>query len=182
MIKRSVYKEYQKRALEYLKRANVVISEEEAEKMVVNDFGLNDLDTQGAEILTFFNTERISAKVIVMFPGQTLPEHWHPSVGSDPGKEEIMRVRSGEVYLYMEGEPTENIKARIPQKSSDYYTVFKEVIMKPGDQVILPPGIIHWFQAGSEGAVIDDYSTCARDVLDGFTDPNVKRITVIEED
>lgn len=69
-----------------------------------------------AEILTFFNTDRISYKIIVLLPGQTLPEHWHPPMGDDPGKEEIMRVRLGEVYLYVSGEPTENIKAKVPRK------------------------------------------------------------------
>ncbi|MDD3706256.1 MAG: D-lyxose/D-mannose family sugar isomerase [Clostridiaceae bacterium] len=181
MIKRDEYVRHQKEALEYIEKANVVISNEEKEQISVNDFGLNDLANQGAEILTFFNTDRISYKIIVLLPGQTLPEHWHPPMGDDPGKEEIMRVRSGEVYLYVSGEPTENIKAKVPKKSAEYYTVYHQITMRPGEQVILNPGVIHWFQSGPEGAVIDDYSTCARDILDGFTDPNVKRITEIEE-
>ncbi|NLJ69003.1 MAG: D-lyxose/D-mannose family sugar isomerase, partial [Firmicutes bacterium] len=53
------------------------------------------------------------------------------------------------------------------------------MLLRPGDQIILAPGTVHWFQAGPEGAVIDDYSTTSRDVLDEFTDPDIVRITKI---
>jgi D-lyxose ketol-isomerase len=39
--------------------------------------------------------------------------------------------------------------------------------------------MVHWFQAGSEGAVIDDYSSTARDLQDGFTNPGVVRETEV---
>jgi D-lyxose ketol-isomerase len=34
---------------------------------------------------------------------------------------------------------------------------------------------VHWFQAGRNGAVIDDYSSTARDLQDGFTNPRIVR-------
>jgi D-lyxose ketol-isomerase len=54
--------------------------------------------------------------------------------------------------------------------------------MRPGDQVTLPPGERHWFQARDEPVVMYSFSTIARDVLDGFTDPAIERITRIAED
>jgi D-lyxose ketol-isomerase len=182
MLKRKQYKEAQKRALEYMLKAGVILSEEEKRDIHVVDFGLSDLEHQGGQILTFFNTDRISAKVIVLFPWQILPEHWHPAIGDDVGKEEIMRMRWGEVYLYVPGRPTPNPKARIPAGEKKNFTVWHEIIMRPGDQYILPPGMVHWFQAGKKGAVIDDYSSTARDLQDGFTNPHVVReIRIVEE-
>lgn len=181
MLTRKQYQEAQRRALQYLEKAGVVLSEDEKEKISVADFGLSDIEHQGGQILTFFNTERISAKIIVLFPWQILPEHWHPAIGKDIGKEEIMRVRWGEVYLYIPGEPTPHPKARIPHGEEQNFTVWHEIVLKPGSQYILPPQMVHWFQAGPEGAVIDDYSSTARDLQDGFTNPKIVRETKIIE-
>jgi D-lyxose ketol-isomerase len=163
-------------------KAEVVLSQREKENISVADFGLSDLEHQGGQILTFFNTDRISAKIIVLFPWQILPEHWHPAIDKDVGKEEVMRVRWGEVYLYVPGKPTPHPKGRIPAGERENFTVWHEVILKPGAQYILPPQMVHWFQAGPEGAVIDDYSSMARDLQDGFTNPRVVRETKILEE
>ncbi len=182
MLRRREVLEAQRLALEFMERAGVVLSESERTKIEVSDFGLSDLGHQGAQILTFFNTDRLSAKVIVLFPWQILPEHWHPAVGRDIGKEEVMRVRWGEVYLYVPGPPTPKPRAKIPRGEEKHFTVWHEVVLRPGDQYIVPPQTTHWFQAGEEGAVIDDYSSTARDLLDGFTNPMVIRETKIIED
>jgi hypothetical protein len=42
--------------------------------------------------------DRISVKVLALLPDQTVPEHWHPLVDDDPGKEETIRVITGTVY------------------------------------------------------------------------------------
>jgi D-lyxose ketol-isomerase len=179
MLTRKQVNEARQRALAFLDRAGVVLSEAERKNISVADFGLSDLERQGAQILTYFNTERISAKVIVLFPWQILPEHWHPRIGQEIGKEEIVRVRSGELYLYIPGERTLHPKARIPPEEMKNFTVWKEVVMNPGDQIILPPQMVHWFQGGPEGVVIDDYSSTAKDLQDGFTNPLVVRETKV---
>jgi D-lyxose ketol-isomerase len=46
-------------------------------------------------------------------------------------------------------------------------------------QHTIPPGTLHWFQAGPEGAVVSEFSTASRDELDEFTDANVARATVV---
>jgi D-lyxose ketol-isomerase len=35
--------------------------------------------------------------------------------------------------------------------------------------------MLHWFQAGPEGAVISEFSTQSRDEADVFTDPRIVR-------
>ena len=54
--------------------------------------------------------------------------------------------------------------------------------MKPGDQLIFDPGTKHWFQAGPEGAVLYSFSTTVRDILDGFTNPEIVRVTKVVKD
>jgi len=168
------------KAEEMIRKAGIKIIPKEAEKIDVADFGLSNLNKEGAQILTFFNTERVSAKVIAMFSYQTMPEHWHPSVKDDPGKEETIRVIDGTLYMYIPGE--DNMQyGFIPEGKDDCYTVRHELVMKSGDQVTLEPGTKHWFQAGEEVAIFYSMSTCARDLLDGFTDPDVVRKTEIAE-
>jgi len=130
--------------------------------------------------LVYVNTERVCAKELVLFPRQTCPEHYHPPVEGKPGKEETFRCRWGQVYLYVPGEPTSNIRARVPEGREQYFRVFHEIIMNPGDQYTLLPNTPHWFQAGDEGAVISEFSTSSRDELDIWTDPEIQRAPQVE--
>jgi D-lyxose ketol-isomerase len=43
------------------------------------------------------------------------------------------------------------------------------------------PETLHWFSAGDEGAVISEFSTKSTDETDVFTDKNIVRAAVIEE-
>ena len=70
----------------------------------------------------YINTDRYCAKDLVIFPGQTCPEHKHPPVGEAPGKMETFRCRYGTVYLYVEGEETLPRKSQVPAGSEAYYT------------------------------------------------------------
>jgi D-lyxose ketol-isomerase len=178
MLTKAQYKNAQQRAAAMIQKAGIRTKAEEMDKISVADFGISNLEVEGAQILTFFATDRVSAKVIALFPGQTLPEHWHPPVENDPGKQEIIRVVDGTVYFYIPGEDTLEA-ARVPEGKDKVYTCRHEVIMRMGDQLILEPGTKHWFQAGEEGAVVYSFSTCVRDALDGFTDPGIVRETVI---
>ena len=67
----------------------------------------------------------------------------------------------------------------IPEGKDACYTVRHELVMKPGDQITFQPNTKHWFQAGNEGAVIYSFSTCVRDMLDGFSDPEIVRETKV---
>lgn len=177
MITKEQFNEAKRLALSYFGKANIVISKEEEERIEVADFGLNDLWNTGLEILTYVNTERVCAKELVLTPFQTCPEHRHPVIGEYIGKEETFRCRYGTVYLYVDGKATENCKVAPPD---GVYTVFNEIVLNPGEQYTLYPNTKHWFRAGSEGAVISEFSTKSYDEGDVFTDPAIARIPEVE--
>ncbi|MDR3532704.1 MAG: hypothetical protein P4L90_19390 [Rhodopila sp.] len=181
MLTRKQHTAARDRAAAMMRRAGVRLTEREVEQMDVADFGLDRLGVEGAQIVSFFNTERVSAKVIALFPEQTLPEHWHTAVGEDPGKEETIRVIDGTAYVYVPGEETVAY-GHVPAGKGDCYTVRHEVVMRPGDQLTLQPGVKHWFQAGGAGAVMYSFSSAARCALDPFSDPAIVRVTRIAED
>jgi len=163
-----------------IRDSGIRITDEEAEKVDVVDFGLSHLEIEGVQVLTLVQTHRISVKVLALFPNQTEPEHWHPPVGDDPGKEETIRVVAGRVYFYVEGENTLNQGFLLKGKER-YYTLKHEIVLKPGDQITFQPGEKHWFQAREEGAVMYSFSSVARDALDQFTDPDIVRIVKVVE-
>jgi D-lyxose ketol-isomerase len=172
----------QKKTIEILTKAGIHITPEEAERIEVSDFGLSELEKTGIQLLVYINTERVCAKEIVLFPGQTCPEHKHISVNGEAGKEETFRCREGLVYLYTEGPPTANPHANPSRSELDCYTVWHETILRPGEQKTIFPDTRHWFQAGPEGAIVTEFSTRSTDEFDVFTDKEISRITVIAED
>jgi D-lyxose ketol-isomerase len=181
LITRQQQQAAQKQAAAMIRQAGITITEEEAGSIEVVDFGLSRLAKEGVQVLTLVQTDRISVKVLAMLPNQTEPEHWHPPVGDDPGKEETIRVIAGTVYFYVSGE--DNFKEGfIVDGKDDCYTMRKEIVMKPCDQISLAPGEKHWFQAREAGAVMYSFSTIARDALDQFTDPNIVRMTKVVDE
>jgi D-lyxose ketol-isomerase len=178
MLTRKEYRAAQERAVALIRAAGLAITDEEAGRVEVADFGLSRVDREGAQILTLVATNRIAVKIIALCAGQTLPEHWHPRVGDDPGKEETVRVVHGVLRCYIPGADTMR-EGSVPPGKDRVYTVRHEVLLGPGGQVTLQPGTKHWFQAGPDGVVAHSFSTVARDILDQFTDPDVERITQI---
>lgn len=156
--------------------AGIVLTEGEKDGIETATFGLGQLAIEGLQLVTYINTDRYCAKELVLFPGQTCPEHLHPPVGDVPGKMETFRCRAGKVYLYVEGEQVSDPKAKVPQGSEAYYTVFHEIVLLPGEQYTIPPGTLHWFQGGDEGAVVSEFSSTSRDEADIFTDPRIVRV------
>lgn len=168
--------EAKRRTAKLLERAGVILTEGEKQQIEIADFGLNHLEKEGLQLITYVNNERYCAKDLVLFPRQTCPEHRHPPVGEDPGKMETFRCRMGKVWLYVEGDATENIQAMIPTGSEAHYTVFHEIELNPGEQYTIPPDTLHWFQAGEDGAVVSEFSSTSRDEQDIFTDPRIVRV------
>jgi D-lyxose ketol-isomerase len=168
-----------RRAAEILARAGIVLTPNERATIEIADFGLSRIEELGLEVVTYINTDRTCAKELVLFPYQTCPEHRHPPFERTPGKEETFRCRAGLVHLYVEGEPTLAPSARIAETDLPNFTVWHEVVLRPGEQHTIAPDTLHWFQAGDEGAIVSEFSTTSRDELDVFTDPNVQRATVV---
>jgi len=170
------------RASAYLDHAGIVLTPAEAAAIEVADFGLSELETTGLALVVYVNTARVCAKELALFPRQTCPEHRHPPVGDEPGKEETFRCRWGVVYLYVAGTPTQSLAVRLPEGREQTYTVRHEIVLHPGEQYTIPPDTLHWFQAGDEGAVVSEFSTQSRDEFDVFTDPQIRRATVVGAD
>jgi D-lyxose ketol-isomerase len=149
------HEEARTRAAAMLADAGIALTPAEREEMEVTDLGLGRLEEVGIQIVVYVNTERVCAKELVLLPHQICPEHKHPPVGDDPGKEETFRCRTGTITLHVEGHD--------------------EIVLRPGDQFTLPPDTWHWFQAGDEGAVVSEFSTRSRDETDLFKDPQISR-------
>jgi D-lyxose ketol-isomerase len=141
-------------AVEQLRLAGIVVRDDEVEQIEVADFGLGRLEEIGLLLLVYVNTDRYCAKELVLYPGQTCPEHRHPPFDGTPGKEETFRCRAGTVELDVAGE---------------------RIALGPGDQHTIPPDTLHWFRAGPGGAVVTEFSSTSRDDLDVFTDPRIVR-------
>ncbi len=138
-----------------LDEAGIVLTAAERDGIEIADFGLGRLAEVGLQIVTYVNTERVCAKELVLFSGQTCPEHRHPPVGDDPGKEETFRCRHGSVHLHVAGDD--------------------EIVLRSGEQFTIPPDTLHWFRAGDEGAIVSEFSTRSRDESDVFSDPQIVR-------
>lgn len=172
--------EAQAQAAELIQKADVYVTSSEIASIEVADFGLSRVRVEGAQILTWLQTERIGVKILVLLPGQTLPEHWHPQVGDDPGKEETVRHLYGDLYVVVDGDDTMAL-SRPPKGNEHSYSCRHEIVPHVGEQITFPPLAKHWFQAGPAGAVAFSFSSVVRDALDGFTDPNVERITLVSD-
>jgi D-lyxose ketol-isomerase len=143
------------RAAAILAEAGIVLTPREREQIEIADFGLGRLEEVGLQIVVYVNTGRVCAKELVLFPHQRCPEHRHPPVDGDPGKEETFRVRRGAVHLHVDGAG--------------------DLVLAPGEQYTIPPNTLHSFEAGDEGAIVSEFSTTSRDALDVFTDPQIVR-------
>jgi D-lyxose ketol-isomerase len=180
MISKSEQTEAQQRAARMMREAGIHVMDNEIEKNEEVDFGLSQLSVEGVQVFTMVNTDRLAAKVLALFPNQTEPEHWHPKVGNDPGKQETIRHIWGDLRFYVDGPDTLKEGFLVPGKD-EVYRLRHEIVLEPGDQLTFEPYEKHWFQAGPRGAVLYSFSTTVRDGLDGFTDPAIQRVTVVEE-
>ncbi len=164
------------RAAAMLADAGIAATDDELAAMELADFGLDEFETTGLAIVVYENNDRYCAKELIMFPGMTCPEHRHPEVDGRPGKMETFRCRRGEVFLYLEGAPAAAPRTAPPPAPAGAYTVFHEVVLRPGGQFTLPPDTRHWFKAGPEGAIVSEFSSTSRDDADIFTDPRIQRV------
>jgi D-lyxose ketol-isomerase len=170
-------KKLRDKTCEVLNKANIIITEQEKENIEIADLGLNDIEHIGLQIVVYENNDRYCAKELILLPRQLCPEHRHPPMDAqNAGKQETFRCRWGEVYLYVPGDATPNPRANVPEKYRRHLHVWKEIVLKPGDQYTLKPDTFHWFQAGDEGAIVSEFSSASHDETDIFSDPNIRRV------
>ena len=174
-------KKMQKAALSILQEAGIELNKAEKQQIESADFGLNDVENIGLELVMYENNDRYCAKELVLLPGQICPEHRHPPLNAqNPGKRETFRCRRGVVYLYVPGAPVASPKAKVPKQYKPYMTVWHEIVLRPGEQYTLQPNTLHWFQGGKGGAIVSEFSSTSDDASDIFTDPNIKRLPMID--
>ena len=171
----------QQEAATRIRKSGIHLKEEEVAGIEIADFGLNRFDELGLAILVYVNTDRCCAKELAMVPGQICPEHRHPPVDGQPGKEETFRCREGEVHLFLPGHKKDSGEkefalAMVPEDKRDTFTMFKHYHLKAGDQCTLKPNTPHWFVAGKDGAVVSEFSTNSKDEADIFTDQEIQRV------
>jgi D-lyxose ketol-isomerase len=180
MITQQELQSRQDHAFKMFKDAGLFFKDDEKPKIEIADFGLSTFEQTGLGVYVYVNTNRCCAKELAMWPRQTCPEHKHPSVNGEPGKEETFRCRWGKVFLYVEGTPAKNPKCRPPKGREKNYTIWHEIELRPGDQYTITPNTLHWFQSGDQGAVVSEFSTRSTDENDIFTDAEIQRITRVK--
>ena len=109
-------------------------------------------------MLVYVNTDRYCAKELVLYPGQTCPEHRHPPFDGTPGKEETFRCRRGLVTLWVDG---------------------REVVLRPGEQFTIPPDTLHSFRPARRARSSRSSRRRAATTSTSSRDPNVRRETVV---
>jgi D-lyxose ketol-isomerase len=171
----------QQQAKVALDRAGIVLTSNELQQLEIADFGFGEFEQTGLAVVVYINTTRVCAKELVMLPRQTCPEHLHPPVNGAPGKEETFRCRAGEVYLYVSGDPAPRPKASPPVGHEKTYTVWHEIVLRPGEQYTIHPETWHWFQAGPLGAIVSEFSTRSTDENDIFRDPRIRRLPEVSD-
>ncbi len=179
MLSQKQIEDARARAIFFYDKAGLVLTSKEKQSIEIADFGLGDLEKMGLEVLVYVNTDRVCAKELVMFPGQTCPEHIHPTKEGKAGKEETFRCRWGKVYLYVPCDPNNERQLDGLDDHRKYLQVVHEVELNPGEQYTIFPDTLHWFRAGNEGAVVSEFSTRSTDEEDIFTDPRINRFTII---
>ena len=180
MLTKTEVTQRQQQSASLFENAGIYITPEEKEQIEIADFGIGEFEKTGLGVLVYVNTDRCCAKELAMCAGQTCPEHRHPRVGDDPGKEETFRCRWGKVFLYVEGDAAPQPQCKPPDGRENTYSVWHEIALRPGDQYTIGPNTLHWFQAGHEGAVVSEFSTRSTDENDIFTDEEIQRITKIQ--
>ena len=130
------------------------------EMLWVSDYGMGQFVKLGLGAVFFVNNEehRYMMLDIYLLPGQMLPEHYHLATAKNPAKLEGWLCRHGVSYVYGAGEPTENIKAVIPDcHMGGKVTVRHETILLPGQFTGLTSAEErHWQFGGPEGAILTE--------------------------
>ena len=174
-------KQWQQKVIDLLNKAGIVLTEREKETIEIADLGLGNFEQTGVSIVVYHNDRNYCAKELILLPSQTNPQHKHPPIPelNYVGKQETFRCRWGEFYLYVDGDETPNRKATLPQHRGEHYTIWHEIVLRPGEQFTIQPEMWHWFQGGPDGAIVSEFSTMSIDEADMFVDPKIKRISEI---
>jgi len=157
-------------AVDLIRKSGFPLSPADWSELKVNDFGLGGLREEGFVFADLLRSDRVRVTLLVLLPGQTLPEHCHPSYAGEAGKEETLRCLWGQTKIYVPGAPN-NPGIHVPAGKDAYYTSRHEVALSVGEQFSVQPNLPHWFQGGPEGAVNLAFQNRVDENHNVFTDP-----------
>jgi len=163
-------KTIQREYVDLLCRSGFPITDAEWEAMEISDFGLSNLRSEGFAFIDILRSARLRITLIALLPNQTLPQHVHPPYEGEQGKEETIRVLSGQTKVYIKGKATAP-DMLIPAGKDSFYTARQEICLNPGEQYTVSPGIEHWFQGGPEGSVNICFQNRVDETKNLFRDP-----------
>ena len=163
-------KTLQREYVDLLRRSGFPVTDTEWEAMEISDFGLGNLRSEGFAFIDILRSARLRITLIALLPNQTLPQHVHPPYEGEQGKEETLRVLSGQTKVYIKGKATDP-DLLIPAGKDQFYTVRQQVCLNPGEQYTVSPGIEHWFQGGPEGSVSICFQNRVDETKNLFRDP-----------
>jgi D-lyxose ketol-isomerase len=165
----SAIRRVREQTLGLIQRSGFPVTEADLANLKLNDFGLGRLTVEGFEFIDFLLTPRLRMTLLVLLPNQTLPEHYHPAYGQEPGKEETLRCLWGQTRLYVPGE-SNNPRIFIPEGKAALYQSRHEVRLNRGEQYTFMPPVPHWMQGGPEGCVNLAMQNRVDEMLNVFTD------------
>lgn len=163
---KTLHREY----VDLLRDSGFPVTDAEREAMEISDFGLDNLRSEGFAFIDILRSERLRITLIVLLPGQALPQHLHPPYDGEQGKEETLRVLSGQTKVYIEGNSAAP-GMPIPPGKEPFYTARQEIRLNPGEQFTVPPNIEHWFQGGPVGSVSICFQNRVDETKNLFRDP-----------
>ena len=83
---------------------------------------------------------------------------------------ETIRILAGKTKVYIRGKSS-NPDMLVPAGKDPFYTARQEILLNPGEQYTVPPGIEHWFQGGPEGSVNICFQNRVDENQNRFWDP-----------
>ena len=170
--------DFRRQICELIVASGFGVTDDELTQIDIIDFGLGNFAAEGVATIDLVNTAGLRIKLMVMLPGQSLPQHTHPPYTHHAGKEETIRVIYGQLLIYIDGADT-MAKGTVPPGKENCYILRDELGLNGTDQVYLAPGRAHWFQAGRSGAVSLAFYTQADDRYNKWADPAVKGVVTI---
>ena len=72
MPNRGQFEQAKQLTIDVLITANILLTPTEKQNIEIVDFGLNELERTGLQIVVYTNNDRYGAKELVMFPRQTV--------------------------------------------------------------------------------------------------------------
>lgn len=160
----------------------------------ITDYGEGDFLKKGLSLITLRNgnakdpkyTKTYAEKIMMLYPGQVSPNHFHWSK-----MEDIINRGGGDVAFRLWNANRENEGELLDTEVTVFrdgrrYTVpaGTEIVLKPGESLTLFPYCYHTFYvpAGGSKVLIGEVSMCNDDQTDNrFLEP-IGRFPVIEED